>query len=95
MAGFANGTPSASLFGLHYPIDLLVDGIGNMHIVDYFNNRILYWPVNSAEGRIVAGTNESGSDANQLNLPRAIAGNDHLCQPYKRTYLSVTFLRHE
>lgn len=79
MAGFGNGT-SATLFAdLNFPMDLFVDGIGNMHIADSNNHRILYWPVNSAEGRIVAGTGEPGSEVNQLFWPRTLTSNNRCC----------------
>ena len=76
MAGFHNETFSTSLARLSRPTDIFVDAIGNMHIVDSNNGRILYWPVNSLEGRIVVGTNESGSAANQLNWPTTMISND-------------------
>ena len=76
MAGFADGTPSRSLAGLRAPNDLFVDDIGNMHIVDSSNSRILYWPMNSGEGSIVAGTGEYGSEANELNWPTYLTGSN-------------------
>ena len=76
VAGFTNGTASSSLSGLARPTQLFVDAVGNMHIVDLINNRILYWPMNSAEGHIVAGTGYAGSDPNELNAPFCFAG-DH------------------
>ena len=76
VAGFADGTQSKSLAGLHFPFDLFIDDIGNMHIVDVYNHRILYWPVNSVEGHIVAGTGEPGSKANQLYEPSYFTSND-------------------
>lgn len=74
MAGFANGTQSSSLSGLAYPTQLFVDAIGNMHIADWLQNRILYWPVNSAEGRIVIGTGYGGSKPNELHSANSFAG---------------------
>lgn len=91
MAGFANGTYSRSLHGLSYPSDLFVDDTGNMYIVDSWNSRILYWPVNSAEGRIVAGTNKSGWQANQLNSPVALTSNDQYCLRSKHISILVRF----
>ncbi|CAF0850861.1 unnamed protein product [Adineta ricciae] len=66
VAGFTNETYSEPLATLYSPNDLFIDSIGNMHILDSLNYRILYWPNNSTEGRIVAGTGEPGSDADQL-----------------------------
>lgn len=83
VAGFNDGTVSTSLAGLFHPHDLLVDAVGNMHITDSLNNRILYWPKNSTEGWIVAGTDEFGSEANQLYSPTAFASNDQYCLSYK------------
>ena len=80
MAGFAEGTTSASLAGLRTPSDLFVDEIGNMHIADSSNSRILYWPINSREGRIVAGTGHYGSEANQLGWPTSFTSNDQYFQ---------------
>jgi hypothetical protein len=76
VAGFSDDTSSTSFARLNNPYDFFVDGIGNMHIADSNNHRILYWPVNSAEGRIVAGTGEPGSEANQLFSPIALTSNN-------------------
>lgn len=76
MAGFGNDTSPTSVASLRYPFDLSVDGFGNMHIADFNNHRILYWPVNSTEGRIVAGTGEFGSEANQLWFPTRLTSNN-------------------
>ena len=76
MAGFSDGTPSASLAGLAYPMDILVDPMGNMHILDQGNGRILYWPVNATEGWIVAGTGQLGMGPNQLGSTCVFTGND-------------------
>lgn len=74
MAGFADGTRSSSLAGLSFPNDLYVDDIGNMHILDTSNNRILYWPVNSTMGRMVIGTGYSGSNDNQIGYAASFTG---------------------
>lgn len=65
-----DGTSSSSTDGLYDPNDLLVDSDGNMHILDTGNNRILYWPVNSNQGHIVAGNGAAKSASEMINAPR-------------------------
>ena len=76
VSGFSNGSSSTSLDGLQYPTDIHIDDVGNIHIVDSSNSRILYWPLNSAKGLNVIGTNGSGSGPNQLKIPSNLIGND-------------------
>lgn len=80
MAGFRNSTSAASSAYLNNPFDLVVDDAGNMLIADSYNHRILYWPVNSAEGHMVAGTGTPGSEADQLRLPTSLTSNNRYCQ---------------
>lgn len=74
VAGFIDGTSSPSTDGLYNPNDLLVDSDGNMHILDAGNNRILYWPVNSNQGYIVAGNGAAHSASEMINAPRCFIG---------------------
>jgi hypothetical protein len=76
VAGFRNSTSA----NLNNPFDLVVDDVGNMLIADSYNHRILYWPVNSAEGRMVAGTGIPGSGADQLRMPTTLTSNNRYCQ---------------
>lgn len=77
VAGFANGTADSSLSGLHYPADMLVDSMGNMYIIDSLNYRILYWPMNSKEGRIVADSSRSDLSSSVIRRMAGLAGDDH------------------
>ena len=79
VAGFANGTTTPSLVGFNLPSELLVDAIGNMFIADALNYRILYWPLNAAEGHIVAGNGSFGSSANQFDVVLGFTGDDLYC----------------
>ena len=79
VAGFSNTICSSLLASLCSPSDLFVDSIGDMYILDSSNYRILYWPANSTEGRVVAGTGEPGSDTNQLYYATCFASNAKCC----------------
>lgn len=83
MAGFTNGTTTSSLAGFNLPNELFVDAIGNMFIADTLNYRILYWPLNATEGRIVAGNGRSGSSANQFDIVYDFTGDDLYCLLHK------------
>jgi hypothetical protein len=74
VVGFADGTGSGSLDGLLYPFDLLVDAIGNMHILDQGNNRIVYWPVNAKQGRVIAGNGAPNAEADMISAPSFFVG---------------------
>ncbi|CAF3236640.1 unnamed protein product, partial [Rotaria sp. Silwood2] len=64
---------------LKSPNDMLIDTNGNLYIADSGNNRIVYWPVNATEGRVVAGTGVLGSWNNLFKYAAAIvAWKDHL-----------------
>lgn len=82
VAGFSNGTSSSSLAGLLISTDLQVDAVGNLLIADFGNHRILYWPKNSVQGHIIAGTGNRGGMNNQLNGPITFRGNDKHCPFY-------------
>jgi hypothetical protein len=45
---------------------------GNIYILDRGNNRVIKWTFNDLNGTIVAGGNETGNAANQLNTPNGI-----------------------
>lgn len=90
VAGFANGSSSTSLAGLNQPYDFFIDDIGNMYILDTINYRILYWPKNSTEGRIVIDTGVPDLAANQLNLPVSMTSSNHSI--YNSSYLFVFHL---
>lgn len=68
VAGFANGSSGFSLNALFDPNYLSVDAIGNMFIFEPLSCRVMYWPVNSNEGRIVVGTGICGEAPNQLPI---------------------------
>ena len=42
-------------------------------MADGGNNRIMYWPLRSKEGHVVAGGNGKGERSNQLNYPVGLA----------------------
>lgn len=74
VAGFASGISSVSLGGLNNPRDFLVDDDGNLHILDTYNNRIVYWPANSKQGQIVAGDGASVSITSRILGPSMFVG---------------------
>jgi hypothetical protein len=83
VAGFADGISSASLDGLYSPYDLLVDAAGNLHILDAGNNRIVYWPVNSIQGHVVAGNGAPGAGTCMIDGPSLFTGDSqdfHSCE---------------
>jgi sugar lactone lactonase YvrE len=73
----AGGNSTGDAFNqFHTPDYILVDGVGNLYVSDYFNHRVLIFPPNSTSttmGIVVAGGNGSGSALNQLNSPEGIA----------------------
>jgi sugar lactone lactonase YvrE len=58
---------------LSFPCGLYVDdGQQTIYVTDYSNNRVVEWKIGAASGRVVAGGNGQGNQANQLNLPTGV-----------------------
>ena len=51
---------------LNYPLDITMDGSGNLYVADGYNYRIQKWAPGATTGITVAGTGISGSGADQL-----------------------------
>ena len=76
--GYGGGGDSAQQ--LNYPMDVYMDDSANLYVVDGGNNRIQKFPAGSIEGTdgvTVAGGNNAGTAANQLNNPTGIFVDRH------------------
>lgn len=51
---------------------LFVDISGNIYLSDRYNHRVQKWAVGATDWETVAGGNDAGSDANQLDNPQGI-----------------------
>ncbi len=67
---------------LNFPAAVYMDGLGNLYVADYNNNRVQQWPTASITGTTVAGSSvgTSGSTAALLNHPVFVSldGNGNL-----------------
>ncbi|CAF1092580.1 unnamed protein product [Adineta steineri] len=54
---------------LSSPWGICIDNNKSVYIVDWENDRIVKWPLNSNTGQIIAGGNGNGKQNNQLNCP--------------------------
>ena len=63
-----------SSVGLQNPYDMLIDIDGNLFIADCENSRVIYWPINATEVRMVAGTGAFSSWINSFKCPASIIG---------------------
>ncbi|CAF4221541.1 unnamed protein product [Rotaria socialis] len=73
VAGSSVGENSLSSSHINSPNDLLINISGNLFIADFGNNRVVYWPVNGTEGRMIAGKAIIVSWSNLLRQPAALA----------------------
>ncbi len=56
---------------------MAVDGHGNIFVADAGNSRVQEWTAGATQGVTVAGSENGGSAANQLTLPRGVALDGH------------------
>ena len=56
IAGQANGTGGTTSTALRFPGYIHVDSSGDLYIPDTNNQRIQWWPQNTASGSTIAGT---------------------------------------
>ena len=47
--------------------------VGDVYVADYWNNRIMCWPLGSKEGRVVVGGNGQGDGSNQFFYPSGLS----------------------
>ncbi|CAF3348397.1 unnamed protein product [Rotaria socialis] len=73
VAGNGSGVAGSSSSLLNSPSDVAVDSNGNVYVLDQANNRVQLWYNGASYGVTVAGTNSSGTAANQLNCPYFMA----------------------
>jgi hypothetical protein len=55
VAGFGNGSSSATFYGLYLPADVDVDSSGNVYVADTYNHRVVCWNNGTTLGTVVAG----------------------------------------
>ncbi len=72
VAGSPNGTGGNADSLLKAPEGVTVDGLKNLYISDYSNNRVQMWPFGSDKGITIGGGRGKGDALNQLNLPNSI-----------------------
>ena len=78
----------ASLTRFQMLASFCMDSMGNFYVVDTGNHRIMFWPVNSTTGVLVAGTTSvSGNDSSRLYYPQDIA----LDEDNRLIYVADTF----
>jgi sugar lactone lactonase YvrE len=59
---------------LSKPQKVFVDQLGQIYVVDCGNHRVMRWPKEGKEGRIVVGgRNGKGAQSNQFNGPKGLA----------------------
>ena len=59
VAGNRNGTAGTDLSHFNGPVGIQVDDDGNLYVADHFNHRVLFWPVGSQSGSIIAGNGKN------------------------------------
>ena len=57
---------------LSYPQGLVVNENGDVFVADSSNDRVMCWPSDSKEGRVVVGGNGQGEGSNQLYHPTGL-----------------------
>ncbi len=72
VAGSSIGTGGDADTLLRYPEGVIVDGLKNIYVSDYFNHRVQMWPGGLGKGITIGGGNGQGPALNQLNLPNSI-----------------------
>ena len=71
-----NSTIVTRLSGLTWPYYLHVDDNENIYLSDTLNHQVLFFPFNSTNFTVVAGTGVVGSSDNQLNKPYGVFVNN-------------------
>ncbi len=68
---------------LSHPEGVYVDGLKNLYISDFSNNRVQMWPAGAKVGKTIGGGNGFGMGPNQLAFPGGIRqdrwGNVYVC----------------
>lgn len=54
---------------MSYPLGIIVDDSGQIHIADNENHRMMCWCEGDDEGRIIISENDGDEETNQLSSP--------------------------
>lgn len=58
---------------LSFPNGIIVDQLGNIHVAEKGNHRVMRWSKGAREGTIILGRNEGGEQADQFESPRDVS----------------------
>ncbi|WP_152564863.1 NHL repeat-containing protein [Cupriavidus metallidurans] len=95
---FAGSTAGGAAAAFFHPIDVAVDGTGNVYVADYGNHRIRkispYGAVTTLAGSGVAGSTDGTGTAASFNLPSGVAvdgaGNVYVADTYNHLIRKIT-----
>ena len=74
MAGSINGTPGSDSMTFNDPWDVTFDPVGNMYVVDRFNDRVQLFRAGEKNGTTTAGvTNSFGTSSIKFDEPISVA----------------------